>query len=95
MRSPQDVLIKPVLSEKSYGLLAENKYTFVVNPDANKIEIKNAVEKLFNVKVLNVNTLNVKGKVKRMGKHIGRTSNKKKAIVTLQDGDKIEVFESA
>jgi large subunit ribosomal protein L23 len=95
MRSPQDVLIKPVLSEKSYGLLAENKYTFVVNPDANKIEIKNAVEKLFDVKVLNVNTLNVKGKVKRMGKHIGRTSNKKKAIVTLQDGDKIEVFESA
>jgi large subunit ribosomal protein L23 len=94
MRSPQDVLIKPVLSEKSYGLLADNKYTFVVNPNANKIEIKNAVEKLFNVKVLNVNTLNVKGKVKRMGKHVGRSSDKKKAIVTLQDGDKIEVFES-
>lgn len=94
MRNPHDVLIRPVLSEKSYSLLADNKYTFVVNADANKIEIKNAVEKLFNVTVLNVNTINVKGKAKRMGKHVGRTSDKKKAIVTLQDGDKIEIFES-
>lgn len=94
MRNPHDVLIKPVLSEKSYSLLAENKYTFIVNPDANKIEIKHAVQTLFDVTVLNVNTVNVKGKAKRQGKYVGRTSDKKKAIVTLKDGDKIEVFES-
>ena len=94
MRNPHDVLIKPVLSEKSYSLLADNKYTFVVNPDANKIEIKHAVQTLFNVTVLDVNTMNVKGKTKRQGKYVGKTSDKKKAIVTLKDGDKIEVFES-
>lgn len=94
MRNPHDVLIKPILSEKSYSLLADNKYTFIVNPDANKIEIKHAVQTLFNVTVLNVNTMNVKGKTKRQGKYVGKTSDKKKAIVTLKDGDKIEVFES-
>ncbi|MHB8171529.1 MAG: 50S ribosomal protein L23 [Thermincolia bacterium] len=94
MRSPQDVLKKPVVSEKTMGLLAENKYTFLVDPAANKIEIKNAVQKVFKVTVLDVRTISVKGKVKRMGKHVGKTSDKKKAIVTLKDGDKIELFET-
>ncbi|QGG49183.1 50S ribosomal protein L23 [Heliorestis convoluta] len=93
MRNPYDVLIKPVITEKSMDLTAENKFTFVVNPAANKIEIKHAVEQLFKVKVLDVWTLNVKGKKKRMGKYVGRTSDKKKAIVKLRDGDKIEIFE--
>ncbi|MFZ3172947.1 MAG: 50S ribosomal protein L23 [Carboxydocellales bacterium] len=93
MRSPYDVLKKPVVSEKTMGLLAENKYTFLVNPDANKIEIKHAVEKAFNVKVTDVKTINVKGKAKRVGRFVGKDSDKKKAIVTLKDGDKIEVFD--
>jgi len=93
MRSPQDVLKRPVVSEKTMGLLAENKYTFLVNPDANKIEIKHAVEKAFNVTVLDVRTINTKGKLKRMGKFVGKTADKKKAIVTLKDGDKIELFD--
>ncbi len=93
MRSPQDVLKKPVVSEKTMGLLAENKYTFLVDPAANKIEIKNAVQKAFNVTVLDVRTISVKGKMKRMGKYVGKTPDKKKAIVTLKDGDKIELFE--
>ncbi|MBM7865889.1 50S ribosomal protein L23 [Heliobacterium gestii] len=93
MRSPYDVLKKPVITERSMDLAQENKYTFVVEPKANKIEIKHAVEQLFNVKVLDVHTMNVKGKPKRMGKYAGRTADKKKAIVTLKDGDKIEIFE--
>ncbi|MZP30255.1 50S ribosomal protein L23 [Heliobacterium undosum] len=93
MRSPYDVLKKPVISERSMDLAQENKYTFVVEPKANKIEIKHAVEQLFNVKVLDVHTMNVKGKPKRMGKYAGRTADKKKAIVTLKEGDKIEIFE--
>ncbi|KAB2951415.1 50S ribosomal protein L23 [Heliorestis acidaminivorans] len=93
MRSPYDVLLKPVITEKSMDLTADNKYTFIINPDANKIEVKYAVEQLFKVKVLDVWTLNVKGKKKRMGKFVGRTSDRKKAIVKLRDGDKIEIFE--
>ncbi|ABZ83957.1 50S ribosomal protein l23 [Heliomicrobium modesticaldum Ice1] len=93
MRSPYDVLKKPVITERSMDLAQENKYTFVVEPKANKIEIKHAVEQLFNVKVLDVHTMNVKGKPKRMGKYAGRTADKKKAIVTLKEGDKIEIFE--
>lgn len=93
MRTPLEVLKKPVVSEKTMNLLAENKYTFQVNPDANKIEIKHAVEKAFKVTVLDVKTINIKGKTKRVGKHVGKTSDKKKAIVTLKDGDKIEMFE--
>lgn len=93
MRSPYEVLKKPVVSEKTMGLLAENKYTFLVNPDANKIEIKHAVEKAFNVKVIDVKTISVKGKAKRVGRYVGKTSDKKKAIVTLKDGDKIEIFD--
>lgn len=93
MRTPLEVLKKPVVSEKTMNLLAENKYTFQVNPDANKIEIKYAVEKAFKVTVLDVKTLNIKGKTKKVGKHVGKTPDKKKAIVTLKAGDKIEMFE--
>lgn len=93
MRSPQEVLIRPVISEKSMGLMEENKYTFYVDRNANKIEIKNAVEKLFKVTVLSVNTITVKGKLKRLGRTQGMTPTKKKAIVTLKQGDKIEIFE--
>lgn len=93
MRNPRDVLKKPIVSERSMGLLEQNKYSFYVNPDANKIEIKHAVQELFKVTVTDVNTMNVKGKMKRVGKFLGRTSNRKKAIVTLRDGDKIEIFE--
>ncbi|MBU7007461.1 50S ribosomal protein L23 [Phosphitispora fastidiosa] len=93
MRNPRDVLKKPIVSERSMGLMEQNKYSFYVEPKANKIEIKNAVEELFKVTVTDVNTMNVKGKAKRVGKHIGRTSNRKKAIVTLKQGDKIEIME--
>jgi large subunit ribosomal protein L23 len=93
MRNPRDVLKKPIVSERSTSLLEQNKYSFYVDKAANKIEIKHAVQELFKVTVTNVNTMNVKGKVKRMGKHLGRTSGRKKAIVTLKDGDKIELFE--
>lgn len=93
MRNPHDVVLKPVVTEKSIGLMEENKYSFIVNKDANKTEIKHSIQALFNVTVLDVTTMNVKGKMKRMGKHVGKTSDKKKAIVTLKDGDKIEVFE--
>lgn len=93
MRTPQDILKKPIVSERSMGLTAENKYSFYVDPKANKIEIKHAVQELFKVTVTDVNTMNVKGKTKRMGKYLGRTADRKKAIVTLKDGDKIEIFE--
>jgi len=95
MRNPSEVIKKPMVSEKTMMLLEENKYTFKVDPNANKIEIKKAVENLFDVKVLAITTMNVKGKAKRVGRHTGRTSDWKKAIVTLQEGDKIEIFEGA
>ena len=94
MKDPADVIIKPLITEKSYSLVGQNKYTFVVAPDANKIEIKKAVEDLFKVKVLKVNTMNVQGKLKRVRRSTGYGSDYKKAIVTLRPGDKIEVFES-
>lgn len=88
-----DVLKKPVLTERSLTLQAEeNKYTFDVELDANKIEIKHAVEKMFNVKVVNVNTMRVKPKTKRVGKYVGKTNRRKKAIVTLAEGDSINLF---
>lgn len=93
MRNPRDVLKKPIVSERSMGLTEQNKYSFYVDPQANKIEIKHAVQELFKVTVTDVNTMNVKGKAKRMGKYVGRTANRKKAIVTLKSGDKIELFE--
>jgi large subunit ribosomal protein L23 len=89
---PRDVLLAPVISEKSYGLLDENKYTFIVRPDANKTQIKIAVEQVFNVKVLDVNTLNRQGKRKRTRSGFGRRKDTKRAIVSLAPGDRIEIF---
>ncbi|TEB08282.1 50S ribosomal protein L23 [Pelotomaculum schinkii] len=87
------VLRKPMVTEKSTSLLQDNKYTFEVDPKANKTEIKQAVESLFKVKVEKVNTMRVKGKLKRVRQIQGRTPDRKKAIVTLKQGDKIEIFE--
>lgn len=87
------VLRKPLVTEKSTSLLQDNKYTFEVDPKANKTEIKQAVESLFKVKVEKVNTMHVKGKLKRVRQIQGRTPDRKKAIVTLKQGDKIEIFE--
>ncbi len=92
MRDARDVLVRPVISEKSVGMVGEDKYTFWVDTAANKIEIKAAVEKMFKVKVAEVRTLKVKGKEKRMGRYVGRTPDRKKAIVTLKPGNKIEGF---
>jgi large subunit ribosomal protein L23 len=89
---PRDVLLAPVISEKSYGLLDENKYTFLVRPDANKTQIKIAVEQVFNVRVLDVNTLNRQGKRKRTRTGFGRRKDTKRAIVSLAAGDRIEIF---
>ena len=89
---PRDVLLAPVISEKSYGLLDENKYTFVVRPDANKTQIKIAVEQVFNVRVLDVNTLNRQGKRKRTRSGFGRRKNTKRAVVSIAPGDRIEIF---
>ena len=89
----RDVLIAPVVPEKSYGLLDANKYTFIVHPDANKTEIKIAVEKIFDVKVTNVNTINRQGKRKRSRTGFGKRKNTKRAIVTLSPESKpIEIF---
>ncbi len=92
MRNPYDVLIKPRISEKSIDQMEDNKYTFIVAKDANKIEIKHAVEEAFNVTVIDVATQNYTGKVKTMGRYSGKRPDTKRAIVTLKDGDKIEVF---
>jgi large subunit ribosomal protein L23 len=91
LTDPRDILIAPVISEKSYGLLDENKYTFVVSPDANKTQIKIAVEKVFGVKVADVNTLNRQGKRKRTRAGFGKRPDTKRAVVTLREG-RIEIF---
>ena len=91
----EDIIIKPVLTEKGYDGIADKRYTFYVKKSANKIEIRNAVEKLFGVQVAAVNTMNCKGKLKRMGRNEGYTPDRKKAIVTLKkDSKPIEFFES-
>jgi large subunit ribosomal protein L23 len=89
---PRDVLLKPVISEKSYGLLDENKYTFLVHPDANKTQIKIAVEQVFNVKVTSVNTINREGKRKRTRFGYGKRKDTKRAIVSVAAGDRIDIF---
>jgi large subunit ribosomal protein L23 len=89
---PRDVIIRPVISEKSYGLLDENKYTFIVDPEANKTQIKIAVEQIFGVTVTGVNTANRQGKRKRTRFGIGKRKDTKRAIVSLAAGDKIEIF---
>jgi large subunit ribosomal protein L23 len=92
---PRDILLAPVISEKSYGLIDEGKYTFLVHPDANKTQIKIAVEKVFNVKVVGVNTINRAGKRKRTRIGIGKRNDTKRAIVHLAEGDRIDLFGGA
>ncbi|MFH1736519.1 MAG: 50S ribosomal protein L23 [Actinomycetota bacterium] len=94
MKNPRDVIKNPVISEKSYKLIEENKYVFAVDPEARKEEIKDAIEAIFKVRVRSVNTLVKPGKKKRQGLTSGRTPSIKKAIVTLAAGDKIEFFET-
>ncbi|AOP45211.1 MULTISPECIES: 50S ribosomal protein L23 [Streptomyces] len=89
---PRDVLVKPVVSEKSYALLDENKYTFIVAPGSNKTQIKQAVEAVFSVKVTGVNTINRQGKRKRTRTGYGKRADTKRAIVTLAEGDRIDIF---
>ncbi len=95
MKDPRDVIIKPVVSEKSYALLDANVYTFIVHPDASKPEIHDAVQSIFGVRVLKVNTLNRNGKRKRNRKTgtFGSRPDTKRAFVTLADGDRIDLFE--
>jgi large subunit ribosomal protein L23 len=90
-KDPRDILIAPVVSEKSYGLLDEGKYTFVVDPRANKTEIKIAIEQVFAVKVESVNTVNRKGKTRRTKFGLGKRKDTKRAIVTLREGT-IDIF---
>jgi large subunit ribosomal protein L23 len=94
IKAAQDIIIKPIITERSMENIALKKYTFKVNKDANKFEIKKAVEELFGVKVAKVNTMNVKGHFRRQGRSEGYTSDWKKAIVTLTENSKsIEFFE--
>ena len=90
--NPRDILLKPVISEKSYGLIDEGKYTFLVDPGANKTQIRLAVEAVFRVKVTNVNTVNRPGKRRRTRYGWGKRPDTKRAIVTLAEGDRIDIF---
>ena len=89
---PRDVIIAPVVSEKSYSVLDQNWYTFLVHPDANKTQIKIAIQQIFNVRVLTVNTINRQGKRKRTKTGFGQRKATKRAMVKLADGDRIEAF---
>lgn len=94
MFDPYSVIIRPLVTEQSMSGLADKKYAFVVRKDANKTEIKNAVEKIFSVKVERVNTMNMKGKTKRMGRYVGKRPSWKKAMVQLTaESKEIEFFE--
>ncbi|MDR3070425.1 MAG: 50S ribosomal protein L23 [Propionibacteriaceae bacterium] len=92
IRDHRDILIAPITSEKTYGLLDENKYTFIVAPDANKTEIKIAIEAVFGVKVTSVNTLNRKGKKRRTRAGWGSRKDTKRAIVSVAEGQRIDIF---
>ena len=92
IRDPRDIILAPVVSEKSYSLLDQNTYTFLVKPTANKTEIKIAIEQIFGVKVTSVNTMNRKGKVRRTCTGIGKRPDTKRAIVTVAEGDRIDIF---
>ena len=93
MKDPRDIILAPVVSEKSYDLIEHaNTYTFLVDPRTNKTEIKQAIQSIFGVTVLRVNTQNRKGKVKRTGYTLGRRKNTKRALVTLASGDSIDLF---
>ena len=95
MKAPQDIIIRPIMTEKSITSVADKKYTFKVAKDSNKIEIAQAVEALFGVKVLKVNTMNCRGRAKRVGQNVGKKPDWKKAIITLtEDSKAIEFFES-
>ena len=94
MKDPREVIIRPIITEHSFDMMEENTYTFEVAKDANKVEIRQAVEAIFNVSVVKVNTLNVKSKPKRVRYHLGKTRTWKKAMVTLKAGDTIEIFAS-
>ena len=96
MRDPRVVIVRPVVTERSMELStneSDPQYAFIVAKDANKVEIKNAVEKLFKVSVAQVNTMNYRGKARRVGRHLGRRPAYKKAIVRLADGESIDVYE--
>jgi large subunit ribosomal protein L23 len=94
MKSPRDVIIRPVVSEKSYSGIEQNTYTFLVDRRSNKTEIKEAVQRIWDVRVTSVNTLNRKGKTKRRRMTVGKQADQKRAIVTLAEGDAIEIFET-
>ena len=94
MKSPRDVIIRPIVSEKSYSGIERNAYTFLVDPRSNKTEIKEAVQAIWGVRVTSVNTLHRAGKVKRRGFTKGKRADEKRAVVTLAEGDAIEIFES-
>lgn len=95
MKDPRDIIKRPVITERSMDLVADKKYTFEVDVRANKTEVKDAVEKIFDVKVAKVNIMNYKGKVKRVGRFTGLTNRRKKAVVTLTaDSKEIELFEA-
>ena len=94
MKNPRDIIFEPVVSEKSYDLVSDfNTYTFLVDPRSHKTEIKQAIEAIFDVKVVSVNTMNRKGKKKRTGWTVGTRKDTKRALVTLAPGDTIDVFE--
>jgi len=94
MKSSRDVIIRPIVSEKSYAGIEQNTYTFLVDPRANKTEIKEAVQTIWEVRVTSVNTLRRRGKMKRRGWTKGKRPDEKRAVVTLAEGDSIEIFES-
>lgn len=95
MKDPRDIIKRPIITEHSADQMVDKKYTFEVSKDANKTEIKNAVQDIFDVKVINVNTSTVKGKLKRMGRHSGYRPDRKKAIVQLsEDSKELDFFES-
>lgn len=90
---PRDIIIRPWVTEESTKQMEQNKYTFEVAPQATKSQIKRAVEEIFNVKVTKVNTVRLRGKVKRVGRYVGRRPDRKKAVVQLAEGNRIEIFE--
>lgn len=93
MKTAHDIILAPVVSEKSYDLIEnQNTYTFEVDPRANKSQIRDAIERVFDVEVVRVNTMNRQGKVKRTGYKLGRRKNVKRAVVTLAEGDSIDLF---
>ncbi|MCJ7832489.1 MAG: 50S ribosomal protein L23 [Actinobacteria bacterium] len=94
MKTARDVIIRPVVSEKAYAGLEQNRYTFLVHPDSNKTEIKEAIQSIWGVQVTAVNTIKRRGKVKRRGWTKGKRPDQKRAVVTLAEGDTIEIFET-